>query len=135
MVHGELEVGLIDIWREYADAHGTALVHELDDFGDVVEVTAQRTSHVLCGVVRLEVGCLIGDPAVAGSMALVEGVAGELCPVGPDLLQRVLLVALLRATSEELHLQLGHLVGELLTHRLTQAVRLPTREVGDLTGE
>ena len=68
-------------------------------------------------------------------MALVEGVAGKLRPVGPDLLQCVLLVALLRATSEELHLQLGHLVGELLTHRLTQAVGLPTREVGDLTGE
>ena len=135
MVHGELEVRLIDIWREYADAHGTALIHELDDFGDVVEVTAQRTCHVLCGVVCLEVRCLIGDPAIAGSMALVEGVAGELCPVGPDLLQRVLLVALLRTTSEELHLQLGHLVGELLTHRLTQAVGLPTREVGDLTGE
>ena len=68
-------------------------------------------------------------------MALVEGVAGELRPVGPDLLQRVLLVALLRATSEELYLELCHLVGELLTHCLTQAIGFASREVCDFTRE
>ena len=68
-------------------------------------------------------------------MTLIEGIAGELRPVRPDLLKYLFLVALLLTTGEELDLQLGHLVGELLTHRLTQAVGLPTREVGDLTGE
>ena len=68
-------------------------------------------------------------------MTLVEGIAGELRPVTPDLLQRVLPVAVLSSPSEELDLESLHLLLELLPHRLTELVRLSTGEVGDLTGE
>ena len=68
-------------------------------------------------------------------MALVEGIAGELRPVTPDLLQRVLPIAVLSSPSEELDLEGLHLLLELLPHRLTELVRLSTGEVGDLTGE
>ena len=68
-------------------------------------------------------------------MALVEGIAGELRPVTPDLLQRVLRIAILSSPSEELDLEGLHLLLELLPHRLTELVRLSTGEVGDLTGE
>ena len=85
-IDGELIARLIDIRAEDSDAHRSALVHELDELGDIAEVTAQGSCHVLSRIVRLEVSRLVGDPAVAGSMALVEGIAGELRPVTPDLL-------------------------------------------------
>ena len=68
-------------------------------------------------------------------MTLVEGVGGELGPVGPYLLQRRLVVAVLGPPVEELHLEGGHLVRQLLPHRLTELVALPSGEVGDLTRE
>ena len=65
-------------------------------------------------------------------MRLVEGVGGELLPVGPDLLEDLRIVSVLHTTVDELRLHGVNDILFLLTHRLTQGVALTTGEVGEL---
>ena len=61
-------------------------------------------------------------------MRFVEGIRGELLPVGPYLLQNLRVVAVLAAALDELGLQVIQFVLELLTHGLAQRVRLAAGE-------
>ena len=68
-------------------------------------------------------------------MALVKRIACKLRPVSPYLLEDVLLITLFTSPCQELHLERFHLILELLPHRLTKLIRLPSGEVCDLSGE
>ena len=131
----ELKVTLVHVGTQHVDAHSLALVHELGDFVDAREVTREVGSHVLGWVVGLEVGGLIGYPGVAGGVALVEGVGSKLLPVAPNLVEYLGVVPVLLSALDELGLHLVYDVLLLLTHGLTQGVRLTTGEVGQLARE
>ena len=135
LVDTKLEVRLIDIGPQRRDAHLLALVHELGDFRNLVATAAHDGSHELGGIVGLEIGRLIGHPRIAGSMRLVEGVGGELLPVGPYLLKNLRIVSVFLATLDEFRLHGVDDVLLLLTHRLTQGIALATGEVGQLSAQ
>lgn len=131
----ELAPRLVDIGSHDLDAHALALVHVDRQLIHVREVSAQHGRHVLRGVVGLQVGGLESDPRVAGGVRLVEGVGGELLPVGPDLLQHLRVVAVGLPALQELGPQGIQLRLDLLTHRLAERVGLAAGEVGQQTGE
>ena len=120
---------LVDVGAEDRDAHRAALVHKHRQLAQVREVARQHGGHVFAGVVGLEVGRLEGHPAVAGGVALVEGVRGEFFPVLPYLVEHFGLVAVFLAALHELALEVVHLVDELLTHGLAQRVALAAGKV------
>ena len=66
-------------------------------------------------------------------MGLVEGIGSELFPVLPDLVQHLLVMAVLLTAFIEERFQLVHLVDLLLTHRLAQGIALATGETCQLT--
>src|SRR4051812_22261229 len=66
----ELDIGAVDVGRENLDAHPPALG---DRRGNLFLVRAERCedgSHVLDGVIRLEIRRLVGDESVAERMSL-----------------------------------------------------------------
>ena len=93
---------------------------------------------------RLEVSRLVGNPAVASRVRLVEGVGSKLLPFLPNLLQTLLHLVFRKVLSlgqlghtlfHELAIELLHLGQLLLTHCLTQRVGLTTGEIGQLARE
>ena len=77
----------------------------------------------------------VGHPGVARGVALVEGVGGELLPVGPYFLEHFGVVAVALAALDELGLHGVDDVFLLLTHRLAQGVALASGEVGQLAAQ
>ena len=135
VVHTELQVRLVDVGPQRGDAHLLALVHELGDLRNLVAAARHDGGHELGRIVGLEVGRLVGHPRIAGGVRLVEGVGGELLPVGPDLLQYLRVVAVSFAALDELGLHGVDDLNLLLTHGLTQGVALAAGEVGQLSRE
>ena len=135
LVDAERLVTLIDIGAERLHLHGLALLHELLDLTDIRRAARHQGGHELGGVVGFE-GCrLVSHPGVAGGVRLVEGVGSKFLPVGPDFLQYLGVVAILRTLLEELRL---HGVDDgflLLTHGLTQGIALASGETGKLPGQ
>ena len=74
---GEFQGAAVDVGREDADAHAFAFADEDGDFVGVADFVAQYGGHELDGVIRLEKGGLVADPAVGDAVAFVEAVAGE----------------------------------------------------------
>jgi len=68
-------------------------------------------------------------------MRLVEGVGSKLLPVAPYLLQHLRVVAVLLSLLDKLRLHRIYDGLFLLTHRLTQGIRLASGEAGKLTGK
>ena len=68
-------------------------------------------------------------------MRLVEGVGGELLPVGPYLFQYLRVVAVLLAALNEFGLHGVDDILFLFTHRLTQGITLTTRKICQLARE
>ena len=58
-VCAELLTTLVDVGSQCRDIHGTALVHEFGDFGDVVKVSTHHGSHIFGGIVSFEICRLI----------------------------------------------------------------------------
>jgi hypothetical protein len=73
----EVEPAGVDVGRQDLDAQAPALGDGRGDLLGVVAEGGQHAGHVLDGVVRLEVGRLVGDQPVAGGVGLVEAVALE----------------------------------------------------------
>ena len=73
----ELEVALVDVGRQDLDPHPAALGDGGRDLLLVRAEGGQDRGHVVDRVVRLHVGGLVGDQAVARGVRLVEPVALE----------------------------------------------------------
>ena len=121
----KIDVGPLD-----READGTTFVHLLGQFVHVVQRTRKHSSHIFCRIMCLEVSGLVSHPCVADGMTLVESVGGELFPVAPDLFKLFRIVSISLATFDELGLHRIDDVLLLLAHRLTEGIRLATREVG-----
>ena len=67
----------MDVRRPDLDPHPAALGDGRGDLLLVVAERGQHGGHVVDGVVRLQVGGLVGDQPVAGGVGLVEAVALE----------------------------------------------------------
>ena len=65
-------------------------------------------------------------------MRLVEGIGGKLFPVFPNLVERVMVEAILLSSLVEQALQVIHLLNLLLAHRLSQGVALAAGEARQL---
>ena len=127
VVHGELLLGVVDVWRQHRDAPLAQGLDVIGDLGGVAEHGIHQRRHELHRVVQLQPGGLHGDHSVGRSVGLVEGVAGE----GGHLVEDALgglgghavahaagnddLAVLLQAVDEVL-LLLGHHVMLLLGH-------------------
>ena len=68
-------------------------------------------------------------------MRLVEGIGCKLLPVGPYLVQHVLIISVLLAAFDELGFHGIYYRFFLLTHGLTQGITLSTREIGQQARE
>ena len=62
LVYAELLVRLVDIRAQRGNAHLPTLVHEFRYFRYLVTATGHDGSHILCRVVGLHVGSLVGHP-------------------------------------------------------------------------
>ncbi len=82
---------------------------------------------------RLEISGLISHPCITDGMALIESIRSELLPVTPDLLKDFRIMAILDASLYELRFHRIDNVLLLLTHGLTQSIRLATSKVGQKT--
>ena len=129
LVGRELHLRLIDIGAKHRNTHTLALGHIGRNLLNIIKVTAQYRCHILRWIVRLDIGCLVGNPRITSGVRLIEGVRSKLLPVGPNLLQHLLIVAIGLTTSDKLGFKLVKLRLNLLTHRLTQGIRLASCEV------
>ncbi len=73
-VNTEFHKGLVDIRAEHLDLHALALVHEACELGDVRAVARQDGRHVFRRIVGFQPCRLEGDPRIACSVALIEGI-------------------------------------------------------------
>ena len=135
LVHTEGTVALVYIRSQGLDVHRLALLHQLGNLGDLRKAAGHQRCHVFGWIVCLEIGCLIGYPGIAGGVRLVEGVGGKLLPVAPDLLEHSRIVAVLLSLLDELRLHRIYDSLLLLTHRLTEGIRLASGEACQLAGK
>ena len=101
LVHAELQTRFVHVRTQRLDAHRPAFVHKLGDFGDVGKVSAHHSSHILGGIMRLEVCRLESHPRVACGMALVKGIRSELLPVFPNLVEHLFGMPVFHSTLVE----------------------------------
>ena len=135
LVHTEHAVTLVHIRTQGLDAHRLALLHQLGDFGNLCKASGHQRRHIFGRIVRLEIGSLVGYPRITGGMRLVKGVGSKFLPVAPYLLQHLRVVAVLLSLLDELRLHRIYDSLFLLTHRLTQRIRLTSGEARQLTGK
>ena len=128
---GEVHAAAVHVRLEDGDAEAVAFRDRLRDAVGVAVRGLQHGRHVLGRVVRLQVGGLVGDRAVADGVRLVERVPGERLDEVEELVPEVLVVALLAHAGEEALALLDHDRGDLLTHRLPHHVGLAQRVAGE----
>ena len=97
----EIDVAVVDVGRHDLDAHPLAFGDVLDDLLRVAHFVGQQGRHELDGIVRLQIGRLVGDERIARRVALIEAIAGEPLDQFENLLGLVLLQALGDAAGEE----------------------------------
>ena len=135
LVHTEGTVTLVYIRSQGLDVHRLALLHQLGNLGDLRKAAGHQRCHVFGWIVCLEIGSLIGYPRIAGGVRLVEGVGCKLLPVAPDFLEHSRIVAVLLSLLDELRLHRIYDSLLLLTHRLTEGIRLASGEACQLAGK
>ena len=128
LVRRECLLRLVHVGPHDLYAHVFTLCHISRESLYIGKVAAQQRCHIFRRVVGLEVCRLVCHPRVARCVRFIEGIRGELLPVGPYLLQNLRVVAVLAAALDELGLQVIQFVLELLTHGLAQRVRLAAGE-------
>ena len=127
-------VRLVDIGVQYLYLAAAAVVHNLLNLFHVGEILAKVSCLEFCRIMGLEPASLVADPCVAGCVGLVEGVRRKLAPVCPNLVQGILGMAVLYTAFYKLCVKALKNVNLLLTHGLTQLVRLAFGEAGHLLG-
>ena len=126
----EVERALVDVGRQHRDLHLPALVEQHGEAVGVVAVGGQAGGHVNRGIVRLEKGVLVGHFCVAGRVGFVESVARKDLDVRPHLLGDPPVDAVFDRPIYEVLLVLLHQLGQLLAHRLANAVGLSQGKAG-----
>ena len=132
LVDGELGVGFVDVGAEDLDAGLAAVRHDLLHLVHVRDVLREVGGLEFGRIVGLDPGGLVAHPGVAGGVGLVEGVFGEGLPVGPDLLQDGLRVAVGQRALHEGFLERVEHGFLLLAHGLAELVGLALGEAGQL---
>ena len=135
MVHAKLLIALVDVGSQRGYTQRLAFVHQLGYFRNLILASTHDGRHELSRIVSLEVCRLKSHPRIAGRMRLVEGIGCKLLPVGPYLVQHVLIISVLLAAFDKLGFHGIYYRLFLLTHRLTQGVTLTTREIGQQARE
>ena len=133
-VHGEVAVGLVHIGVQHLDAGLLAVGHDLLELVHVGRLLGEVRRLEFRRIVGLEPGRLVAYPGVAGSVTLVESILCERLPVGPNLLERFLVMPALEGALHEVILEAVEHVFLFLTHGLAELVRLAAGEAGHLAG-
>ncbi len=123
-LHRELQLARVDIGWQHRDAGPPALHHVKDDLLGIADVRRQQGRHEFDRVVCLEVRGLGGDHGVGRAVGFIEPIAGEPLDHVENLATERLGQAMLDATGHEPVAILRHLLGQLLAHRLPEAVAL-----------
>ena len=127
---GKIGFAFVHVRGRHGHFQAAALAHRLDDLVGVAKFSAQDRRHVLGGVVRFEIGGLVGNGAVAGCVGLIEPVARKGFEVVEDLLRQFLRQTFVyRALHEPLTVLL-QFVGDLLAHGVAELIRLGQRVAG-----
>ena len=91
----------------------------------------QESSHILCRIVCLEIGSLTGNKGIAYAVSLVEGIAGKGLNKGKDLTGYLSREVILLGSGNKVTPFFLHNLGNLLTHCLTEDIRLPQAIAGE----
>ena len=75
---GKGDLTLIHIRGEHLDAHLARLIDILAELRRVCHVVAHHGAKEFHGIIRLQIGRLIGHDGVGGCMGFVETITGEL---------------------------------------------------------
>ena len=132
-VYREFQATFVYIRTQYVHPGSLTFVHQFGNFGNVRNVTAHGSRHIFRRIVGFQISSLIGNPRIAGSMRLIEGVGSKFFPVCPDLFQNLRIMTVFLTSLDKLRLHMIQLVAQLLTHRLTQGIRFTTGKVGKQT--
>ena len=130
-VHDEVEPRHVDVRWHDRDAHPAAFRDRDGHPLRVPHVRGQHGSHVLRRVIRLQVGRVVRDDPINGSVRPVEAVLGERLEVLPHVLDDACRHAGLERAGDELLLLRVELLADLLADRVAEDVGLPQREAGE----
>ena len=128
----EWSLGLVDVGPQHGKLHAPAFLHKERHLLNVIHVVGQHGRHVLCRVVGLEVGSLVGDPGVAGGVRFVECVRSKGLPVLPNLFENGFGMPALDSALHKLGLHLVEYGLNLFAHRLAKHVGLTLCKAGQL---
>ena len=135
LVHTKCTVTLIDIRAQRLDIHRLAFLHQLRNLSNLRKTASHKRSHIFGRIMRLHICRLVSHPGITGCMRFVESIGSKLFPVAPNFLKNGRIMTIFLTLLDELRLHRIYNILLLLTHRLTQGIRLTTSKVGKLTGK
>ena len=131
----ELRLREVDVRRQDLDTHRAGLADVLRELVRGVDFVGQVGGHELRGIVGFEIGGVVGQQGIGGSMGLVEAVAGKGHQEIEDPFGGPCIVSLGGGPLEELDLLSGHYLRLLLAHRPPEDVRLTEGKPRHLPGD
>ena len=134
LVHGKAGFRFVHVGAQHLDAALLAVVHDFLQLRHVGQLVAQVGRLEFGRIMRFQPAGLVGYPGIAGGVRFVEGVRGELPPVGPDLVQHLLGMAVFYAALDKIGIQALQHVDFFLSHGLAELVGLAFGEARHLLG-
>ena len=131
----EIEVALIHVGGKDGDAHAAGFVDVLDDFFRVAGFGGEQRGHEFDGIVRFQIGGLIGEQRVGAGVRLIEAVAGEFFHQVEDAHGFLFGDFVFLAAGQEFGALRGHLFFFLLAHGAAEQVCFAEREAGQAVGD
>jgi hypothetical protein len=127
----EAVVRCVDVGWDDREAVGNRVVAQRPNLVGVVHHQREVRRHERRGMMRLEVGGLVGDERISCRMRLVEAVAGELLHEVEERGRLRAADAVALCARDEDVAVLRHLFLVLLAHRAAQEIRLAERVAAD----
>ena len=131
----EEEIALVDVGRKDGNAHAARFVDVLDLLFGVAGFGGEERGHKFDGIVRFELGGLIGEKRVGAGVRLVEAVAGEFFHQIENADGFLVGNFIFLAAGKELGALGGHFFFFLLAHGAAENVGFAEGEAGQAIGD
>ena len=130
LVNGKELAGPVYVRQQHRNLELGAFVDGADDSVRIIQPGIQDGTHVLQGIVGLEVGRPVGDKGIADAVGLVEGIAGEGFDEVKNLDGQLAFKPLALGAVNKPVTFFGHQRGDFLAHGLPYRIRLAQRITG-----